>query len=176
MRALEEFGTPAFLVVPSDHHRLDAKIWKDRYKALQVIAPRGAREKVEEAVAVDATRGDFGDPLVRFVTVAGTGEREAALEILNPTGTTLVLNDIVANIRDASGFGGMLSKLMGFAGDAPQVPRPEKWTMIDDKPALAAQFRRWADLPSPKRILVAHGQPIERNPAGALRELAAKLE
>jgi hypothetical protein len=111
---------------------------------------------------------------VRFVTVPGTGEREAALEILNPTGTTLVLNDIAANIRDASGFGGMLSKLMGFAGDAPQVPRPEKWTMIHDKPALVAQFRRWADLPSLKRVLVAHSQPIERDPAGALRELAAK--
>ncbi len=176
MRALEEFGTPAFLIVPSDHHRIDAKIWKDRYTALQVIAPRGAREKVQEAVAVDATQGDFGDPLVRFVTVPGTGAHEAVLEILNPTGTTLVLSDIIANIRNATGFGGMISKLMGFAGDAPQVPRPELWSMIDDKPALAAQLRLWADLPSLRRILVAHGEPIERDPAGALRQVAATLE
>ena len=38
MRQLEEFGRPAFLVVPSDKHRLDAKIWKDRYPSMQVVA------------------------------------------------------------------------------------------------------------------------------------------
>jgi hypothetical protein len=27
MAALEAYGRPAFLIVPSDHHRLDAKIW-----------------------------------------------------------------------------------------------------------------------------------------------------
>lgn len=176
MRELEKFGTPAFLIVPSDHHRLDAKIWQNRYPAILVIAPKGACEKVQEAVAVDATHADFGDPNVKLVTVPGTGEREAALEILNPTGTTLVVNDIVANIRDPSGFGGFVSKLMGFAGDTPQVPRPERWTMIGDKAALAVQLRRWADLPSLKRILVSHGEPIERDPKGALRELAATLE
>jgi hypothetical protein len=31
MRALEQFGEPAFLIVPNDHHRLDANIWKKRY-------------------------------------------------------------------------------------------------------------------------------------------------
>jgi hypothetical protein len=41
MRSLERFGTPAFLVVPNAHHRLDAKIWKDRYPNPEVIAPPG---------------------------------------------------------------------------------------------------------------------------------------
>src|SRR5690349_20996582 len=36
MRRLDAYGRPAFLVVPSDKHRLDARIWKDRYPALQV--------------------------------------------------------------------------------------------------------------------------------------------
>src|SRR5215831_4767802 len=31
MASLENFGRPAFLVVPNDHHRLDARPWKDRY-------------------------------------------------------------------------------------------------------------------------------------------------
>src|SRR5476651_662911 len=38
MTALEAFGQPAYLIVPSDKHRLDAKIWKDRYPALKVVA------------------------------------------------------------------------------------------------------------------------------------------
>jgi len=33
MRQLEAFGTPAYLIVPSDIHRMDAKIWKDRTRS-----------------------------------------------------------------------------------------------------------------------------------------------
>jgi hypothetical protein len=39
IRALEDYGPPAFLVVPNDHHRLDARAWKDRYPDIQVVAP-----------------------------------------------------------------------------------------------------------------------------------------
>ena len=42
MRMLETYGRPAFLVVPGDKHRLDAKVWKERYPAMQVVAPEGA--------------------------------------------------------------------------------------------------------------------------------------
>src|SRR5471030_1552916 len=176
MRALEEFGDPAYLIVPNDHHRLDAKIWKDRYPVIQVITPPGAREKVEKVVAVDATRFDFDDSDVMLVTIAGTRQREAALEVRRPSGMTLVLNDVVGNIRDASGFGGWMLRLMGFAGNEPHVPIPVRVMMIHDKAALAAQFRQWAELASLKRILVSHGTIIEDDPRGALRKLAASLE
>lgn len=176
MRALEDFGEPAFLIVPNDHHRLDSKIWKDRYPAMQVITPQGAREKVEEAVPVDATTVDFDDPDIELITVPGTRQHEAALEVRRPNGTTLVLNDVVGNMRNTSGFGGWLLRMMGFAGDKPHVPFPIKVAMIGDKAALAAQLRRWADLPSLKRILVSHGSTIEDDPRGALRELAVSLE
>ncbi|TGR15861.1 hypothetical protein EN845_34690, partial [Mesorhizobium sp. M8A.F.Ca.ET.202.01.1.1] len=46
MRAIEAFGQPAFLIVPNDHHRLDAKPWKNRYPALEVIASPGALNSV----------------------------------------------------------------------------------------------------------------------------------
>ncbi len=176
MRALEDFGEPAFLVVPNDHHRLDSKIWKDRYPAMQVITPRRAREKVEKVVPVDATSADFGDPDVALITVPGTQEHEAALEVRGPNGTTIVLNDVVGNMRNTSGIGGWFLRMMGFAGDKPHVPVPVKMTMISDKAALAVQLRRWADLPSLKRILVSHGSTIEDDPRGALRELAVSLE
>lgn len=142
---------------------------------MQVITPAGAREKVENAVPVDATRAAFNDPDVAFVTVPGTGESEAALEVKGPNGTTLVLNDMVGNIRNASGFGGWFLRLMRFAGDEPRIPITVKLMMIRDKVALAGQFRRWADLPSLKRILVSHGSTIEANPHSTLRKLAASL-
>src|SRR5438552_4910576 len=48
MAELEAYGHPAYLIVPSDKHRLDAKIWKDRYPEIRVVAPEGARAKVEQ--------------------------------------------------------------------------------------------------------------------------------
>jgi hypothetical protein len=106
MEALEEYGTPAFLIVPGDIHRLDARIWKDRYPGLMVIAPAGARERVEQVVPVDATEVDFGDPRVRFVAVPGTEGHEAALLIERPSGATLVVNDLIWNLDHRRGLGG----------------------------------------------------------------------
>ncbi len=175
MDRLEQFGTPAFLIVPNDHHRMDAKVWKERYPAMRVIAPPGAREAVAKAVPVDATAADFGDPSVRLVIVPGTGEREAALEVRRPGGLTLVVNDVIGNIRDAHGFGGWLLKRMGFAGEEPHVPGPVKFAMVEDKKALRAQFLAWANDAALRRILVSHGDPIEEDPQGALKALAAAL-
>jgi hypothetical protein len=175
MRMLENFGQPAFLVVPSDKHRLDAKAWKDRYPAMQVVTPEGSRKKVEEIVPVDTTEPHFDDQNVQFVTVPGTGSQEGALLIHTPHGATLVLNDLVGNIRYTSGLGGWFLRLMKFAGDGPQIPRPVKWTLIDDQGALRAQLLQWSALPALRRILVSHGEPIDYKPAEVLRDLAHTL-
>ena len=55
---------------------------------------------------VAATGVDFNDPNVAFVTVSGTRDSEAALGVRGSKGTTLILNDMVGNIRKTSGFGG----------------------------------------------------------------------
>jgi hypothetical protein len=175
MATLESFGRPAFLIVPNDHHRLDAKAWKDRYPEVRVVAPKGSREKVEEVVPVDTTAPDFGDPNVQFVTVAGTRDREAALVVRTANGTTLVLNDLVGNIREASGISGWLLGLAGFAGKSARIPRVVKLNLVKDAKALRAQLLQWAEISPLKRILVAHGEPIESNPQQTLRDLAGSL-
>jgi hypothetical protein len=175
MRVLEDYGRPAFLVVPNDHHRLDARAWKVRYPAMRVVAPEGSRSKVEETVHVDTTEPRFGDPNVEFVTVPGTRGHEAALVVRTPDAATLVLNDLIGNIRGAFGFGGWLLRMMGFAGDGPHIPLPVKLTLVEDKDALRAQLLQWAQLPSLRRILVSHGAPIEEHPEQVLRELADSL-
>jgi hypothetical protein len=175
MHGLENYGAPAFLIVPNDKHRLDAKIWKDRYPAIQVVAPAGARENIEKVVGVDAVHVDFGDPNVTLITVPGTAEQEFALEVRRADGATLVVNDIIGNIRDASGFGGWMLRMMGFAGSEPHVPLPVKFALVKDKAAVARQLRQWAELPGLKRVLVSHGAPIEIDPKAALRKLAGSL-
>ena len=175
MVSLEEFGHPAFLIVPSDKHRLDAKIWKDRYPQMQVIAPPGGSANVDKVVPVDTVAPDFNDVNVHFVTVAGTRERESALLVRTSAGTTLVLNDIVGNIINASGIGGWLLGLAGFAGSKPQIPRVAKVTLIDDPNALRVQLLQWAGIESLRCILVSHGSPIEADPRETLRRLASSL-
>jgi hypothetical protein len=68
-----------------------------------------------------------------------------------------------------------LLRVMQFAGTEPQIPRPIKWKLIKDKPTVAVQLRQWAELPALKRILVSHGEIIERDAPAVLRKLAASL-
>ena len=176
MCALELYGRPEFLVVPNGHHRLDAGAWKDRYPSIVVVAPAGAREQVAKKVHVDTSDPYLDDPDVDFITVDGTDGQEAALVVRAREGTTLILNDLVGNMRDATGVGGWFLRRMGFAGDEPRIPAPIRSRIVEDKAALRAQLLRWAELPSLHRIIVSHGAPIEEQPVWVLRELAASLE
>jgi hypothetical protein len=175
MASLEAFGRPAFLIVPSDKHRLDARMWKTRYPLMQVVAPEGARSKVEKKLTVDTTQPSFDDAHVQFVTIPGMGERESALIVRSENGYTLVLSDLVGNIHDASGLGGWLLSVAGFAGRKAQIPKVVKMSLIQDEAALRAQLLQWAEIEPLNRILVAHGSPIDENPRQTLRELAASL-
>lgn len=175
MLALEEWGQPTYLVVPNERHRKDVYIWKARYRDLIVVAPPGAKEQVAEVVPVDATSVDFGDPGVSFVVVPGTEERESALIVKTARGTTLVLNEVIWNVDDKPGFGGWLFHLIGFTGAEPKIPTLMAAKSIKDRPALKAQLERWAEIPDLTRVIVSHGDIIDKRAAAVLRELAAKL-
>jgi hypothetical protein len=171
MKRIEEAGRPAFLVVPGKFHRLDARIWKQRYPQMKVLAPTAAREAAEEAVHVDATDYDFNDASVKLATVGGTSGFEVALMVRRPSGTTLIVNDIIGNMPSDSG---LVLRLMRFAGEEPHIPLPIKMG-FKDKEGLRDQLLGWAREPNLKRILVSHGDPIEGDVAGKLRNLAESL-
>lgn len=99
MREIEAWGTPAFLIVPSGFHRLDAPRFKQRYPGLKVLAPRGSRAKVEQVIQVDGSYEDFpADDTVRLQSLNGTNAREGVMRVRSNDGTTVVLNDVVMNI------------------------------------------------------------------------------
>lgn len=175
MRALEAYGTPAFLIVPGDIHRMDAKPWKDRYPSMKVIAPAGARPKVEEVVAVDATTVDFGDPAVRFVAVPGTGDKEGALVVETVNGTTIVLNDLIFDLANRPGLSGWLFKAIGMTGDVPHIPLPVMLKEVKDKQAVGAQLDVWADLPDLQRVIISHGDIITNSPSAVLKRISKEL-
>jgi hypothetical protein len=175
MARLDTFGRMAWLVVPGDDHRLDAKIWLQRYPTTHVAAPAGARERALQVVPVESTSPDFGDPNVRWVTVPGTREHEAALVVRGTRGTTLVINDLIANLRHEHGFTGWMLRLMGFAGDEPSIPGVRRLAMIKDSNALADQLLAWSEIGDLHCILVSHGEPIVDDPRGELRRLSESL-
>jgi len=176
MRQIEAMGCPEWLIVPNAHHRFDAAIWKDRYPDICVMAPPGARDAAAEAATVDATYDRLDDPNVRFVVMPGTGEQEAALVVRRASGTTLVVNDLIGNLAHPDGvMQHVMGRLMGFGVSEPQIPRVVRHALVKDPEALAVQFRTWAALPDLQRIIVSHGDPIEKDAAGVLRDLAATL-
>jgi hypothetical protein len=175
MRRIEEVGKPSFLIVPNGHHRIDALPWKQRYPKLKVLCPPGAKKSVCEAVPVDSTHDILGDKDVQFVVVEGTNKAEAALVVRRKSGTTLVANDVIANVRHPHGLGGkIIARLAGFGVKRPQVPRVVKRIMIEDKNKLAKQLREWSEIPGLRRIIPSHGDMIER-PAPALQKMAEEL-
>ena len=172
MSKLESFGRPAFLVVPSQMHRLDAPAFAKRYPNIVVVAPSAGAEKIGKVVRVDTSAPNFGDASVRYVELAG----DSVLEVDGNDGLTLIVNDLIGEIHGESGIGGWLLRVMGFAGDDPQVPAPVKLLLGKHKSEVAAQFRRWAERSDLRRIIVSHGDPIEADPKGALLILAGSLD
>lgn len=175
MRKIEKAGKPSFLIVPNGHHRLDAHAWKERYPDLKVVCPPGAKESVSEAAPVDSTEDILSDKDVDFVVVDGTDGGEAALVVRRNSGTTLIANDVIANVRHPRGIGAkIIARLAGFGVKRPRVPRVVKRMMVDDKKKLADQLREWSEIPELKRIIPSHGEIVER-PAPALQQMAEEL-
>lgn len=133
MRKIEQLGAPSFLIVPSDMHRLDARIWKERYPAIRIVTPSGARTRVAEIVQVDSTDDILQDEAVRFHNVAGTGGHESALTVRRAQGVTLVCNDIIGHVAHPHGLGAqVMARLMGFGVSEPQVPRIVRRKIVVD--------------------------------------------
>lgn len=175
MARIEAMGRPAVLVVPNAGHRLDARIWKQRYPDIKVLTPPGAREAVSEVVPVDATDDILDDDAARFIVVAGTGERESAMLVRRPGGATLICNDIIGHVRHPHGMGAsIMAWLLRWGSSGPSIPITSRF-FVADKPALAAQLRGWAAIPDLKRIIVSHGDPIDADPAAILSRLAAGI-
>lgn len=177
MREIEALGAPSFLIVPGVAHRLDLKPWKRRYPEARVICPPGARSAVAEVADVDSTADILDDAEVSFETVPGVEGKEAALLVRRNGRTTLVVNDILANVRHPEGIGAqIMARLMGFGVERPRVPRVIKRMFVKDAGALAAAFRGWAKEPGLKQIVVSHGDVIVDDPRGVLERVAAELE
>ena len=126
---------------------------------------------------VDAVSDVFNDGDVRFVLVDGMRNAEAALLVRRASGTTLIVNDVISNVRHPKGLGAnIMARLFGFGVKRPQMAREVRYLFVGDKRALAKQLRDWAAIPDLRRIIVSHGEMIDHAPSEVLRSIAATLD
>jgi len=176
MNEIETWGRPAVLVVPNGYHRLDARVFKDRYPELRVLCPRGARAKVSEVVPVDGGYEDLPpDDHVSLVTLDGTKDAEGAMIVRGASGATLVLNDTLFNMPHQAGFSGFVLRHLTRSSGGPAISRVTRWFIVKDGKAFAAHLTKLADTKDLVRIVVSHHETISEAPAEILRRLAATM-
>lgn len=171
MQELEAWGTPSVIFVPNGFHRMDARIWKQRYPKAQVISPPGAKARVEKVVSVDGVTEDAPrDDSVRLVPLDGV-PMESVLEVRSGDRVSLVFCDAVLNMPK---LGFPMNVFLGPTGKV-SAPRVMRLLGMKDKRAFIAQLERLADTKGLDRLMFGHGRPITEDCAGALRTVVTQL-
>jgi hypothetical protein len=172
MTALEAWGKPSVLLVPSGFHRIDPARFKERYPNIQIFTPKGALKRVRKKVAVDGTYDDL--PAADDIAIEpldGVADAEAAVRVASADGLSLLFCDAVFNMKHRAGFDGWVLKAIGSSG-GPRVTRVFRFAVLKDKAAFKASLLRLAELPRLKRVLVQHEDAL--TPA-ELRSVAESL-
>lgn len=176
MKQLESLGEVGFVLVPNGFHRLDAKVFRDRYPKATFLGPRGSRRKIEEVVKLDGVYEDFPeDEWVRLETLDGVAKIEGVVVVRSGDETSLIFNDAVFNMPHRKGLSGLFLRYVTQSSGGPRISRLSRMLMIKDGQALAAHMRRLAALPNLKRIFVAHQDTITEEPAQTLVRVAATI-
>jgi hypothetical protein len=171
MKELEAWGKPSVLYVPNAFHRQDALIWKKRYPQITVVAPAGGKKGISKVVPVDATIEDApGDEIARLKTLAGA-PGAGVLEVQDGGELTAVFCDAILNVPRRSGLVGFFLSPTGRVS----APRVARLMMIKNKQAFSHQLESLAATPSLKRLMFAHGKPVDTDAAGALRSVVTQL-
>ena len=170
------WGRVRVIVVPNGYHRLDARVFHERFPEARVVCPAGARTKVEEVVPVSGSYEDVpADPAVELQTLAGTRQREGVMIVRGSDGTSIVVNDVIFNMPHVRGFTGfVLRRITGSTG-GPRISRLARLAIVSDRAALRAHLERLAGLPDLRRIVVSHHEVIDQEPASVLRAIGDRF-
>ena len=172
MREIEAWGRPAVLLVPSGYHRIDPARFKERYPALRVLCPSGAKKRVSQVVAVDGTYDDVAPAEdLALERIDGVRDAEGAVRVVSEDGQSLLLCDAVFNMQNRGGAKGFVLRMIGST-PGPRVTNVFRLAVLKDKAAFKASLLRLAALPGLVRVLVQHEDVMD---AAALRAVAEGL-
>lgn len=178
LRALEALGTPAYSIVPSVLHMMDAPFYRQRYPAMKQLAPSASMEEIGRTVAIDGSVEEVLPPL-GFTLHRATGTKmvEFVYEFPLPGGgRALMANDVFgsAHAADDSRFlGRLIVSHIAVPGHHLGIPRIYRFRFITDIAAVRKFAGDLATIPDLRLVTVSHGDPVTEAPAEALRAVAA---
>ncbi|MCA9610387.1 MAG: DUF4336 domain-containing protein [Myxococcales bacterium] len=165
--ALEALGPVRWLVIPNVFHHLGASEAAGRYPEATVVGPAAARAKRPE-LAFEAF--EEGAPIpaeLERLPLEGVPFLDESLFFHEPTGT-LIGSDFVMSAGPKDHWTWRLAgRITGRWGKV-RTPPDVQWK-TPRSAAAAEAIRRVAERPI-RRVLVAHADPIEDEPAERLRE------
>ncbi len=168
-------GKPEVMIVPNRFHRMDARVWKERFPNLIVLAPRAAVASVEKVIAVDATCEERLPPLgVNVLQPPGVKPFELCYEMETGNGKALVVTDMLMNLEHRRGLDGWILKALGSTGFF-GMTFIGRVLLLKDRKAFKGWLTEQASRREPAAICVAHGDPIIKDCTAELLNAAARL-
>jgi hypothetical protein len=181
MTQLESLGKPKIMIIPNPIHKLDARVYKQRYPDLIVVSPAVVKPYAEQVVTVDAIAEEILPQYgIKCHQPAGINPQELVYELPLTTGKALIFTDILFNLTDEY-LGKYVPKkkhliywigAAGFFG----ITFLGKTFFVNDRNAYRQWLETLANNVQPLKVIsVAHGEPITNNCTQKLREASARL-
>jgi hypothetical protein len=172
MKEIENWGTPAFCIVPNRLHRLDAPLFRNRYPEMKFLCPTASRQRVERVVAIEGGYEELPSE-IEWRTLAIVGD-EAVFTQRSGERISLIFGDSLFNAPHFGGPLGIMFRLIGSTG-GPRVTPLSKLILVSNRKELASQYRDLAMSSGLARLIPGHGENINENAAAILRQVADRI-
>ncbi|MCC6646276.1 MAG: hypothetical protein IT374_11980 [Polyangiaceae bacterium] len=163
--AIESLGKVAWVVAPNRMHHMHVAAAAARFPEAKLALADGVADKLREPLAsVPLASTPLGSEVTSFAIHGAPAMSEVA--ILHAPSRTLVVTDLVFNLRATRGFlTPLILTLVGARGRFAQS-RAVRF-MVKDRAALARSFDALLDAHF-DRVVMAHGEIVERGGKDAL--------
>ena len=171
---IRALGTPKYLVVGHDQHAVDTHAFQEKL-GLQSYGPKKLAPALQKRFNLTGALEDISaDSSMEVIETPGSKKGETSIIVKSGGGSriSILTSDVLQNNPpEKLNF---LFKLLGFGG-GPKVVPLFRLLFTSDKAALKKEILRWASLPGFKRLVPFHGDIVDQDAAGAIRNAAAKL-
>jgi hypothetical protein len=175
--AIDPLGKVAHLVSPNSLHHLFLGAWKAAYPSAKLYASPGLARRRRD-LGFDAELGDVPEPgwagEIDQVAIAGSFYM-TEIVFLHRQSRTAIFADLIQNFRPDwfTGWRRVAAKLAGIVQPHPSGPLDWRLTFVNRKAARAALARVLAF--EPERVVIAHGDLVERDGTAFIRRAFAWL-
>lgn len=171
---LDALGPVRTLFVPNYLHDFDGEAFAARYPAATLCAFPTTVRKLGWPMLREVEPSMVPAP-VTLRPLPGLKAYEPVCEVRHADGTaTQIYNDALFNIPHGSGFAGALVRWMGSSGHFHMSPLG-RLLLLRDKAAFRGWLLEQAARPELRRVIMAHGEPVETDLAARLRDAANRL-